>query len=275
MPLPASETHEMSVIERRQEAVPLSSIDVPPKERLIVALDVATHDQARGLIEEIGDAACFYKIGLELVVGRDYLSLVEKMRDAGHKVFLDLKIFDVPATVKRAVAQLRDVGVSFVSVHGNDDTLRAACEARYDNSELKVLAITVLTSIQDPLDVAAVMDMKDVAEVGFEATVRDLVLSRARRALDIGVDGVIASGLEAAELRGAYGERILIVTPGIRETTGTDFPADDQRRTVGVREAFERGADYIVVGRPIRDAPSPREAALGVQREIRSLFAGS
>jgi orotidine-5'-phosphate decarboxylase len=179
-------------------------------------------------------------------------------------VFLDLKYHDIPNTVAKAVAEAARMRVSMLTVHaaGGGKMLRAATEAAALNPALKILGVTVLTS----------MDRSDLVDLGFPAAVdvRALVLSRARRALAAGCDGVVASGLEALELRNALGARLLIVVPGIRPFDNID----DQKRTVDVEQAFRNGADYIVVGRPILKAPSPTAAAVEVQERIAAIFAG-
>ena len=236
----------------------LSTKAIPPAERLIFALDVESPDDARTLVEQLGDAVRFYKLGLELFLAGGYWELVDWIAARGAKVFVDLKFFDVPATVGRAVARLNGRGVTFCTVHGNDGIVQAACDARRD---VKVLAVTVLTSL----------DRGDLEQLGFACDPRTLVLSRARRALEIGCDGVISSGLEAPDIRAELGERLLVVTPGIRPVENR--PADDQKRIVDVAQAFRNGADYIVVGRPIRDAADPRAAAEGIQATIAQMFA--
>jgi len=172
-------------------------------------------------------------------------------------VFVDLKFFDVPETVRSAVEQLKHKGATFATVHGNQEIVRAATSAK---NGLKILAVTVLTSL----------DENDLQDLGFQCSVEDLVLSRARRALQAGADGVISSGLEAERLRGDLGDNFLIVSPGIRPVENR--LADDQKRVVDVEEAFHRGADYIVVGRPIRNAKNPKEEAESYQRRIAALF---
>ena len=230
---------------------------IPARERLIFALDVPTPEAARGLVERLGEAVAFYKVGLELAMDPGYWPLVDWLRGRGKRVFCDLKLFDVPETVARAVVRLAGSGADFVTVHGNDGMLRAACAARGD-SRLRLLAVTVLTSL----------DRGDLDDLGFAVDVEALVLSRARRALAVGCDGVVSSGLEAAALRAELGPRLLIVVPGIRPVANVD----DQKRTVDVEEAFRRGADHIVVGRPIRDAADPRAAAEAIQERIGTLF---
>ncbi len=234
----------------------LSSKPIPAHERLIFALDTPSAEQARALVETLGDTVQFYKIGLELFMAGGYFELLDWLNARGKKAFVDLKLFDVPQTVAAAVRQLRGRKAEFVTVHGNDEILRAACREKHD---IKILAVTVLTSL----------DEGDIGDLGFEnVSVGDLVLSRARRALEAGCDGVISSGLEAERLRERLGDRLLIVVPGIRPVANVD----DQKRTVDVEEAFEKGADYIVVGRPIRDAADPARAAADIQDRIRRLF---
>ena len=233
----------------------LSTKSIPPRERLIFALDVPTTEEAEQLVDKLGESVGFYKIGLELFMAGGYFELLDRLNQRGKKVFADLKFFDVPQTVKRAVARLAGRGAYFATVHGNEAMLQAACEAKGD---LRILAVTVLTSL----------DEKDLGDLGFECSPKELVLSRARRALEVGCDGVVSSGLEAAELRSELGHKFLVVTPGIRPVANVD----DQKRTVNVEQAFLNGADYIVVGRPIRDAPDPRVAAENIQRTIAGVF---
>lgn len=235
----------------------LSNKTIPTAERLIMALDVPDRAHAEALVHTLGDAVRFYKIGLELFMAGGYFELIEWLRGQDKRVFCDLKFFDVPETVARAVRQLKDRGVDFATVHGNDTMLEAA--AREKNG-LKILAVTVLTSL----------DRSDLEMLGFQCDVPALVLARARKALKLGCDGVISSGLEAAQLRADLGDQFLIVAPGIRPVDN-DRP-DDQKRVVDVAQAFRNGADYIVVGRPIRDAADPRAAALAIQATIASLF---
>lgn len=226
-------------------------------ERLIVALDVPTVTDARALVERLGDAVRFYKVGLELFSAGGSFELIDWLAARGCKVFADLKLYDIPETVRRAVANLSGCGATFLTVHGHRSVMEAAVRAK---GRLQILAVTVLTSF----------DARDLAEMGPGASVEQLVLSRARGALETGCDGVITSGLEAPTLKAEFGDRLLLVTPGIRPVE--DRGADDQKRTVDVAQAFANGADYIVVGRPIRDAADPRDAALGVQRTIAELF---
>ncbi len=235
----------------------LSEKDIPAAERLIFALDVPTPEDARRMVERLGDAVRFYKVGLELFMAGGYWELVDWLVERDKKVFVDLKFFDVPATVGSAVSRLNGRGAAFCTVHGNDSMLRAACDAR---EAVKVLAVTVLTSL----------DRGDLDDLGFDCDPKKLVLSRAKRALEMGCDGVVSSGLEAPEIRAELGPKLMVVTPGIRPVENR--PADDQKRTVDVRQAFEGGADYIVVGRPIRQAPDPRAAAEAIQSTIAGVF---
>ena len=228
--------------------------DIPCKDRLIFAMDVPDCDRARTLAEELGDSVTFYKIGLELMMSGGYIELLDWMLARDKKVFCDLKFFDIPATVGSAVRQLKDRGASFVTVHGNQSIMEAAAENKGDS--LKVLGVTVLTSL----------DRGDLDDMGFDCDVSDLVLSRARRALEAGCDGVISSGLEVPRLREFIDSRLLVITPGIRPVDNK--PAGDQKRVVTVDTAFSNGADYIVVGRPIRDADSPKAAAEAIQATI-------
>ncbi|MGH8704729.1 MAG: orotidine-5'-phosphate decarboxylase [Burkholderiales bacterium] len=238
-------------------SAPLSTLAVPRRERLIVALDVPGPGEARALVERLGDAACFYKIGLELFMAGGYFELLDWLARRGDKVFVDLKFFDIAQTVRRAVARLRGRGVSFTTVHGNQAIMQAAAQ---EKGEVKVLAVTVLTSL----------DRGDLDDLGFACDVDALVLSRARRALEAGCDGVISSGLEAPKLKAQFRDRLLVVVPGIRPVENR--PSDDQKRAVDAARAFANGADYIVVGRPIREAPDPRAAAEAIQRTIAGTF---
>ena len=233
--------------------------DIPPHERLIFAMDVADTDAARRLAERLGDSVLFYKLGLELLMAGGYFELLDWLVGRGKKVFVDLKFFDVPTTVAAAVSRLRNRGVALTTVHGNQAIMEAAAAAKGD---VKVLAVTVLTSL----------DRGDLDDLGFDCDVGQLVLSRARRALEAGCDGVVSSGLEAPMLRQHLDHRLLVVTPGIRPVENR--PVDDQKRTVDVGQAFANGADYIVVGRPIRDAANPRAAAESIQQTIAGLFRG-
>jgi orotidine-5'-phosphate decarboxylase len=224
-------------------------------------MDVPDCGRARKLAEELGDAVVFYKLGLELMMTGGYFDLLDWMLARDKKVFADLKFFDIPATVGAAVHQLKDRGASFVTVHGNRSIMEAA--AANKGEHLKVLGVTVLTSL----------DRGDLDDLGFECDVDALVLSRARQALQAGCDGVISSGMEAAKLREHIDSRLLVVTPGIRPVDNRG--SGDQIRVVSVEQAFRNGADHIVIGRPIRDAASPRQAAEAVQATIAAEFPSS
>lgn len=224
------------------------------RERLIVALDVPAPADALALVERLGDAACFYKLGMQLLSAGGYMRLADELNQRGHKVFADLKFFDVPATVGAAVRGLRGRGIEFLTVHGNQAIMEAA--ANNKGGGMKILAVTALTSL----------DRGDLDELGFDCDIGELVLSRARRALEAGCDGVIASGQELPALRQALGDRLLVVTPGIRPLHNDE--TQDQKRVVTPQAAIAGGADHIVVGRPIKAAPDPRAAALAIQEEI-------
>jgi orotidine-5'-phosphate decarboxylase len=236
----------------------VTDISIPANERLIFAMDVPACDQARALAETLGDSVTFYKLGLELMMSGGYFELLDWMLGQNKKVFADLKFFDIPATVGSAVRQLKSRGASFVTVHGNQSIMEAAAENKGDG--LKVLAVTVLTSL----------DRGDLDDLGFNCDIEALVVSRARRALQAGCDGVISSGLEAPMLREQVNKNLLVITPGIRPVDNQ--PSEDQKRVVTVEKAFANGADYIVIGRPIRDAESPRAAAESIQQTIAAQF---
>jgi len=240
------------------------------RDRLIFALDVPDLAGAQRLVERLADAVAFYKIGLELATSPHYFRLLDWLIDHDKKVFTDLKLYDIPATVSAAVRQLSKSGASFLTVHGDRAIMEAAAQNKGD--DLKILVVTVLTSIAP----------RDLAEMGIGLAVEELVTLRARQAVAAGCDGVIASGLEAPALRKTLGARALIVTPGIRPAEGErgdagrdargratqGAVADDQRRVVTPTQALEGGADYLVVGRPIRDATDPYGAAVAIQEEI-------
>jgi orotidine-5'-phosphate decarboxylase len=227
------------------------------RDRLIVALDLPSADDARGLVDSLGDCVTFYKLGLELLSAPGYFELLDWLLQRKKKVFADIKLFDVPETVRRAVRNLAASGASFATVHGNQAIMEAAAA---EKGRLKILAVTALTSL----------DRGDLDDLGFGCDVAQLVLSRARRAFAAGCDGIVSSGLEAAALRQYVDRRLIVVTPGIRPVENK--PVDDQKRTVDVAQAFHNGADYIVVGRPIRQAQSPRAAAEAIQATIAQAF---
>ncbi len=230
--------------------------DIPSRERLIFALDVSDLDRARELVRTLGDSVVFYKLGLEFFLSGNYFELAAELRDSGKRIFADLKLFDIPATVASAVRQLARHRVDFCTVHGNDSMLKAAAAVKGD---MKILAVTALTSL----------DQGDLDDLGFQCDARTLVLSRARRALESGCDGVVSSGLEVPALRESVDHALITVCPGIRPIFNDEAPAeDDQQRIVTPGLAIATGADYLVVGRPIRDADDPRAAAETIQEQI-------
>jgi len=228
--------------------------DIPVRDRLIFALNVGGAE-AEEWINRLGDSVVFYKLGLQLLMTTQFFPTVDLLIKRGKKVFADIKMWDIPDTVGEAVRQLAQHEVSFATVHGQDEMIRAAAASRGD---MKILAVTVLTSFS----------AKDCKEVFGTDDVQSIVLSRAARMIDLGCDGVISSGLEVPALREHYGNKLVIVVPGIRPPSHKD----DHQRTVDVEEAFDRGADYIVVGRPIYDAPDPRAAAEAIQARIARHF---
>ncbi len=229
--------------------------NIPADERLIFALDVPDIVSAHKLIEQLGDAVQFYKLGLELFLSGAYFELLHELKAQGKKIFADLKLFDVPATVAAAVRQLDKHQVDFCTVHGQDSMLKAAVDAA---QHTRVLAVTALTSL----------DQGDLNDLGFQCDPASLVLSRAKRALQLGCAGVISSGLEAKALREQIDHQLLVICPGIRPVSNDD----DQKRTVSVSEAFALGADYVVIGRPIRDAADPAIAAQEIQSQIKAIY---
>ena len=234
--------------------------DIPLDERIIFALDVDSPEKARQWVTRLESRVRFYKVGLQLFLA-GWFPIVEWISNRGHKVMVDLKFFDVPETVKLAVRQLRNHGVTFATVHGNDPILRAAAEER---GEVKILAVTVLTSFGE----------EDMLEMfGAPCKVEDLVFVRAKKALKLGCDGVVSSGLEAKKLRDHLGGNFLIVTPGIRPGSNVTIEQDDQKRIVTAGEAIANGADYVVVGRPVSTAGDPIAVVELMQREIEKALA--
>lgn len=230
------------------------------RSRLIVALDLPQADDARALVQRIGDAACFYKLGLELAMTPDYFPLVDWLAARGCQVFCDLKLHDIPATVGRAVARLSDTGADVLTVHaGQQAMLEAAANARGGN--LRVVAVTALTSL----------DRGDLVDLGIRQDPDDLVLTHARRALAAGLDGVVCSGHEVARLRSELGNLPLAITPGIRPDS--NHAPDDQKRVMTPAHAIAAGASHIVVGRPIRDADDPAAAARAIVGQIETAHA--
>ncbi|MEY4719139.1 MAG: hypothetical protein RL563_1757 [Pseudomonadota bacterium] len=230
---------------------------IPVRERLIMALDVSSISEAQDLVEELGDSVIFYKVGMELFMSGDYFGFIEWLKARDKKVFVDLKFFDIPATVGRAIKALSSKGVDLATIHGNDSIMEAAANAK---GNLKVLAVTALTSL----------DRGDLDDLGFQCDIKELVLSRAKRALLIGCDGIVSSGLEVAMIREQLGDKLLVITPGIRPVENRED--DDQKRAVSVVQAIQNGADYIVVGRPIRDAADRKAMAETIQSQIAAQF---
>jgi orotidine-5'-phosphate decarboxylase len=234
------------------------SRNIAARERLIFALDVPDLAGAKKIVTRLADTVHFYKIGLELATSPHYFELLRWLIDQDKKVFTDLKLYDIPATVGAATRQLSRSGASFLTVHGDRAIMAAAAAEKGEH--LQILAVTVLTSIAP----------QDLVDMGITMSVEELALLRARQAVASGCDGVITSGLEAAKLRQALGAGPLIVTPGIRPADSARN--DDQRRVVTPTQAFRSGADYIVVGRPIRDAADPYQVAAAIQTEITAVF---
>ncbi|HJP97691.1 MAG TPA: orotidine-5'-phosphate decarboxylase [Rhodanobacteraceae bacterium] len=229
------------------------SAAIPARDRLIFALDVPDYAAAVAWMDRLGDAVSFYKIGLELLSGGDYFRVLDELAERGKKVFADLKFHDVPATVAGAVRGLAARPATFATIHCDSRAmLEAAAGAK---GSLRLLAVTVLTS----------NDRDDLAALGVAGEPAGVVVERARLAQAAGIDGVVCSGADLPRLRAALGRDLLTVCPGIRPSGPG---GDDQKRTVDVRTAFAEGADYIVVGRPIRSAPDPRAAAEAVVGEI-------
>ena len=228
--------------------------DIDVRDRIIVALDFDSRAKAQAMVRACESHIGFFKVGLQLFMA-DYFNTVDWLLGRGHKVMLDLKFFDIPETVKLAVEQLNNRGVSFATIHGNDPIIRAAVEARGD---MKLLAVTVLTSTGE----------EDVRAEGMTRSLADLVLYRAGRALELGCDGVVSSGLEAKRLRDELGAQLLIVTPGIRPGARINDGGDDQKRIVTAGMAMRNGADHVVVGRPITRADDPISVIEAMQEDI-------
>ena len=229
--------------------------DINVEDRLIFALDVPEIDQAKDIVTELDDSVNFYKIGMEMLMTGGYFELLNWLIERDKKVFVDLKFFDVPETVGRAIARLSDYGATFATVHGNQALMEKAAENKND---LKILAVTALTSL----------DRGDLDDLGFDCDVQELVISRAKRAFEAGCDGIVSSGLEVPYIRKYVDNKLIAVTPGIRPVANDD----DQKRVVDVATAFKSGSDYIVVGRPIKNAKNRYQAASDIQKIIRSVF---
>ncbi len=223
-----------------------------PRQRLIVALDVSSVDAAAALVARLGDAVSFYKIGYQLAFAGG-LSYARDLTEAGKQVFIDLKLHDIANTVAQGVKSVAKLGATFLTVHAYPQTMEAAVKAR--EGRLRILAVTVLTS----------MDDADLKHAGYDATVKELVAYRAAQARDIGVDGLVCSPEEAATVRGIVGDKLCLVTPGIRPAGAS---SGDQKRIATPASAIAAGADYLVVGRPIIAAPDPKAAAEAIVAEI-------
>jgi orotidine-5'-phosphate decarboxylase len=233
-----------------------AALQLGDRERLIFALDAPGREQALARVDQLGDAVEFYKIGMELLASGDYFTVLDELARRDKRIFVDLKFFDIPATVAGVIRGLSRWPVTFCTIHGwHAGMMQAAAQAR--DGDLRLLAVTVLTS----------MDGNDLKQLGISGETTDIVVERAWAAKTAGIDGVIASGQEAGLIRAACGSDFSIVCPGIRPGGPV---GDDQKRTVGVAEAFARGADAIVVGRPISQAVDPRAAAEAIQVEIAS-----
>jgi len=231
----------------------MTSASIPPRDRLIVALDVPSVTAAEAMIARLGDSVTFYKIGYQLGYAGGF-SLVRELTDAGKKVFLDLKLHDIGNTVAKGVESVAGLGATFLTVHAYPQTMKAAVEARA-GSNLKILAVTVLTSYDDA----------DLQAAGYRLGVSDLVKARAEQAKAIGIDGLVCSAEEAANLRTIAGSQMSLVTPGIRPAGSA---AGDQKRIMTPSRAIAAGADYLVVGRPVMEAADPKAAADAIVSEI-------
>jgi len=231
----------------------MQKIRPEPQERVIVALDVSDTETARALVKRLGDTIAIYKIGYQLAYSGG-LPFARELADAGRRVFLDLKLHDIPNTVAEGTAAIARLGATFLTVHAYPQTLAAAVEGRSD-SKLKILGVSVLTSMNDA----------DLTAAGYGLNVQALVAKRTAQAQAAGADGLVVSAREAASVRAAAGRDFLIVTPGIRPAGGD---AGDQKRVVTPAEAIRLGADYLVIGRPITAAPDPRAAAEAILEEI-------
>ncbi len=224
----------------------------------MVALDVSDAGAAEHLLDQLQDSVRVVKIGLELFTSEGP-AIVKLVQDRGKQVFLDLKFFDIDETVKRATARVADLGVQFLTVHAHRKTMQAAVEGKRAQPELKVLAVTVLTNF----------DQKDVQESGSTWSMSELVVARAKAASETGCYGVVASGQEPNAIRQAVGQKLAIVTPGVR-SLGAD--THDQARVTTPTQAIEQGSDYLVVGRPIRDAADPQSAVQVIVSEMQEAF---
>lgn len=232
---------------------------IQAKDRLIVALDVKDIDAARQVVEQLDGVADFFKVGLTLQLAAGVEDFIRSLIKQGKRVFLDYKYYDISETLKKTVARASELGVSFLTIHGPSVLIRSAVEGR-GHSNLKLFTVTVLTSL----------DAGDIAEMGYtNHTPEQLVLFRAKKALDAGCDGVIASGLEAKQIKELSRDKLLVITPGIRPD---GYPDDDQKRKTTPRDAVLAGADYLVVGRPITGAKDLCAAAKEILDQMQSAF---
>jgi orotidine-5'-phosphate decarboxylase len=231
----------------------MQPLKIADRDRLIVALDVPSVDAAEAMIARLGDSVSFYKIGYQLAYAGG-LPLVRQLSGAGKKVFVDLKLHDIGNTVARGVESVAGLGATFLTVHAYPQTMKAAVAAR-DGSDLKILAVTVLTSYDDG----------DLHAAGYRLGVSDLVQARAQQAQVLGVDGLVCSPEEAAALRKIVGHQMNLVTPGVRPAGAA---AGDQKRIMTPARAIAAGADYLVVGRPVLEASDPKAAADAIVAEI-------
>ncbi|CAG35451.1 orotidine-5'-phosphate decarboxylase [Desulfotalea psychrophila] len=229
--------------------------NIPLNERVIVALDLDSPEAVKEMVKKCEPETNFFKIGLQVFMN-SHFDTVDWILDRGHKVMLDLKFFDIPETVKLAIEQVNQRGVSLVTIHGNDPIIRAAVSAA--RGDMKLLAVTVLTSFGE----------EDMRAMGMTGSIEDLVYFRAKRALELGCDGVVSSGLEAARMRRDLGEKLLIVTPGIRPGANISDGSDDQTRIVTAGTAIKNGANHVVVGRPITKSADPAAVIAMMKADI-------
>jgi orotidine-5'-phosphate decarboxylase len=220
---------------------------------IIIALDVESADQARGLVKALGESVDFYKVGMELYAAAG-MDMVAELIGDGKQVFLDLKFHDIGETVRRAVAQVAKRGVRFLTIHAVDSVMRAAVEGK-GGSGLQLLGVTVLTD----------QDQGDLDRMGFQCTLEELVLRRAKSAVEIGVDGLVCSPLEVARVRAIAEPDTLLVTPGVRSAGAS---AGDQKRVATPRQAITDGANYLVIGRQVTRAADPKAEVARILQEI-------
>jgi orotidine-5'-phosphate decarboxylase len=232
------------------------STAISARDRMIVALDLANVAEAEAMVARLGDSVSFYKVGMELAYANGGLEFAERLIKSGRRVFLDLKLHDIPTTVTRATAQVARMGASFLTIHAYPQTM-AAAKAGVADHALKLLAVTVMTSYDDT----------DLAAAGYAFGVKELVARRAAQAEAAGIDGLILSAEEAGAMRASFGSRLILVAPGIRPA-GAE--AADQKRIMTPKAAIAAGADYLVIGRPILQAPDPKAAAEAIVAEIAS-----